>query len=730
MINKRLVLLIAQLFFFTSIFAQKTDFTIDDIFSSSKFYGKSVYGLRSMNDGLHYSAIENDSTISKYSYKTGKKVSDIVTIKKINNPAIKRFSNYKFNTDESKIIFYTNRRNIYRHSFTAAFFVWDLKQNKLYKVADKANQRLATLSPDGKKVAFVRNNNIFITDLASAKEVQVTFDGEFNKIINGAPDWVYEEEFGYSKAFAWSPNGKYLAYCKWNESEVPVFNMTMFKGMYPTHQNNALYPENYKFKYPKAGEKNSIVTVHCYNIKSKKTIEVNTGSEKDQYIPRLMWSPKNQLVFYRMNRLQNKLEFLYGDPDNGKSETFYLEENKRYVSADYFDYLTFIDKGEKFIYASERSGFLHLYLHNNKGEILNQITNGNFDVTSYYGFDKKNKKVYFQSDEDSPINRSVYVINIDGKNKKKLSHKEGTNRAVFSKKFQYFINYFSDANTPTIVTLNTSSGKQIRVLEDNSKLNKELAKKNFAKKEFFSFETSQGVKLNGWMMKPVTFDSSKKYPVLMTQYSGPNSQRALNNFRLGWEQILNAEGYIVVCVDGRGTGGRGEEFRKMTYLQLGKYETIDQIETAKYLGSLKYIDKNRIGIWGWSFGGFTSLNCLMQGADYFKMAIAVAPVTNWRYYDNIYTERFMRTPQENAKGYDNNSPINHVKKLKGKLLLIHGTADDNVHLQNSAELTEALVQNNKQFNMFYYTNRNHGIYGGNTRKHLFTQKINFIKNNL
>lgn len=725
------ILLIGSFLFLTSQgIAQETNFTIEDIFNSSDYYSRSVYGLNSMKDGIHYSAIANDSTIAKYSYKTGKKVADIVTVKEINSNEIKRFSNYKFNEDESKIIFYTHRKRIYRRSFTASYFVWDINKKKLYPVAKKANQRLATLSPDGKKVAFVRDNNIFIVHLSSAKETQVTTDGEFNKIINGAPDWVYEEEFGYNQAFSWSPNGEYLAYCKWDESKVPIFNMTLYKGLYPELLKNKLYPENYAFKYPKAGEKNSIVSVHSYHIKTKKTIEIEAEKENDQYIPRLTWSPKNEIVFYRLNRLQNKLEFFSANPQTGNTKIFYTEENKRYLEADYFDYLTFIENGEKFIYASERNGFLHLYLHNKDGKIIRQITQGDYDITAYYGYDKKNKKIYYQSAENSPINRDIYSIQIDGKGKNKLSQLIGTNYAVFSKTFEYYILYFSNANTPNLVSLNNIEGKQIRILEDNKALKEKLEKKNFSTKEFFSFKTSEGIELNGWIMKPLHFDPKKKYPILMTQYGGPNSQEVLNRFTIDWTQILVAEGYFVACVDGRGTGARGEEFRKQTYKQLGKYETIDQIETAKYLGKLNYIDADRIGIWGWSFGGFISLNCMTQGADYFKAGIAVAPVTNWRYYDNVYTERFMRTPKENSKGYDDNSPINHAEKLKGNLLLVHGTADDNVHLQNSVEIAEAFVQANKQFEMFYYTNRNHSIYGKNTRKHLFLKKINFLKKNL
>jgi len=725
-----IILLITATFASKSQNVEKTDITVADLYQTYSFYPKSVYGLTSMNDGLHYTTLIGDSVIAKYSYKTGNKVADLVLVKDFNNEAIKGISNYKFNNDETKIIFYINRERIYRRSFNAEYFVWDINAKKLFAVSNNGPQRLATISPDGKKIAFIRNNNIHITELTSGNEIQITNDGEWNKIINGAPDWVYEEEFEYNQAFDWSPDGKFLAYCKFDESGVQMFNMTVFKGLSPEKIKNALYPENQSFKYPKAGEDNSIVTVHSYNVNTKKTVLVNVGDETDQYIPRLKWSPNGKLVLYRLNRLQNKLEFLYANAETGTSEVFYTEENKRYIDENYFDNLTFLDNGNRFIYTSESNGYVHVYLYNGDGTLINQVTKGKWDVTNYLGYDSKKKLIYYQSAQPTPMQRSIYVIKTDGTGTKKLSTLTGTNSANFSKGFKYYINYYSNTSTPTLVTLHDYKGKQIRVLENNEPLKEKLKSTNFSPKEFFTFTTEQGSQLNGWMIKPVDFDSSRQYPVLMTQYSGPNSQQVLDDFWIGWEQILSAKGYIVACVDGRGTGGRGEDFRKNTYLQLGKYETVDQIETAKYLGTLNYIDAGRIGIWGWSYGGFMTLNCMTQGADYFKAGIAVAPVTNWRYYDNIYTERFMRTPQENAAGYDDNSPINHVDKLKGKLLIICGSADDNVHMQNTLEISEAFVQANKQFDMFIYTNRNHSIYGGNTRYHLYTKMLNFIKDNL
>ena len=723
--------------FFTSLVfpaiaqsTEKANITISDIHQTRAFQSKSVYGLTSMNDGVHYSALIGDSIIAKYSYTTGNKVADLVSINEIDNELITGFESYTFNADESKILFYINSEEIYRYSFTAEYFVWDIKTKKLLVVSEKGAQRLATLSPDGKKVAFVRDNNIFIRDFDSNSEIQITLDGEQNRIINGVPDWVYEEEFEYNQAFDWSPDSKYLAYCKFDESQVPQFNMTVYKGLRSERLENGVYPENYTFKYPKAGEANSVVTAHSYNVENQTTVDLNVGEETDQYIPRLKWSPNEKVVLYRLNRLQNKLEFLYADAETGASEVFYSEENERYIDEIYFDNLTFVNNGKQFIYTSERDGHLHIYLHNADGTLVNQITKGEWDVTEYLGFDAKNKLIYYQSAQPTAMQRSIYSVKMNGTGAKKLNALEGDNYAIFSSNFMYYVNYYSSVSIPKQVTLHDAKGKQIRILEDNKTLISKLDACNFSTKEFFSFTSEEGVKLNGWMLKPVDFDINKKYPVLMTQYSGPNSQEVLDQFEVGWEQVLAAEGYIVACVDGRGTGARGEEFRKMTYLQLGKYETLDQIAAAKYLGSLDFIDSNRIGIWGWSYGGFMALNCMTLGAEYFKMGIAVAPVTNWRYYDNVYTERFMRTPQENPNGYDENSPINHVDKLKGKLLIVHGTADDNVHLQNSIEISEALVQADKQFEMFYYTNRNHSIYGGNTRYHLFTKMMNFIKENL
>ncbi|MGZ4093416.1 MAG: S9 family peptidase, partial [Bacteroidia bacterium] len=562
-----------------------------------------------------------------------------------------------------------------------------------------------------------------IKDLDNGSETQITTDGENNKIKNGWSDWVYEEEFSKAESFFWNSNGTKIAYIRYDESKVKEFEMAIYNG---------LYPEQYKFKYPKAGEDNSIVSVHIYDLASKKTVTVDIGKETNIYIPRITWTgDANILSVQRMNRLQNKLELLFADAINGTTKVILTEEAKTYI--DITDDLTFLKGNKGFIWSSEKDGFNHLYQYDFTGKLVNQITKGNWDLMEFKGYDEATKTLYYVSTEVSPTDRDLYAVSLDGKSKRKLSTQKGTTDAEFSKSFKYYVSSYSNANTPTVYELHSADGKLIKVLEDNKELVAKLSEYDIAKKEFFTFKTSEGVELNGWMMKPVNFDATKKYPVFQFAYGGPGANECNNQWELfdyPWHQVLCSAGYIVVCVDNRGTLGRGREFKHSTYLQLGKLETIDQIEVAKYMGSQSYVDKNRIGFMGWSFGGYLSSLLITKGADYFKANIAVAPVTNWRYYDNIYTERFMRTPQENASGYDDNSPVNFVKNIKGKFLLIHGTADDNVHFQNSMEMNAALVKNNIPFEFMAYPNKNHGIGGGLTRVHLFSKMFEFIKLNL
>ena len=700
--------------------------TLDDILKNGTFYEDGITQPTPMNDGQHYAVIDRGTEIVKYSYKTGKKVATLATVEQLDDSTINYFTSFKFDRSESKIIFYTNRQNIYRRSFTANYYVWDIAAKKLTAVSNERRQQVATLSPDGTMVAYVSDNNLYIKRLTDGTETQVTTDGLKNSIINGIPDWVYEEEFEYNKAFCWSPDSRNLSWCRFDESAVPTYSFQMFAGLAPERVKNKLYPSDYTYKYPKAGECNSTVTVWNYNLYNEQKTKIDIGPETDQYIPRIKWSPAGKLVVYRLNRLQNHLELLYADAATGATEKFYDETNNWYIDETEFDRLTFNADGSKFLMMSERDGWNHIYLYKADGTLLNQVTKGEWDVTDFYGFDEQTNTVFYQSAERGAAVRDVYSVKTDGTDKKQVSKDLGTTNCVFSKGFKYYISEFSNAATPTVYTLHERSGKLIRTLENNQVLAYTLKNRQFCPKEFLSFTTPDGISLNAWMVKPAGFNPEMKYPVLMVQYSGPNSQQVLDEFNVGWEQVLAANGYIVFCCDGRGTGARGEAFRKVTYLQLGKYELADQLAAARYLKSLPYVDADRIGIWGWSFGGFMVLNCMTQGNGTFKAGIAVAPVTNWRYYDNIYTERFMRTPQVNADGYDLNSPITHAADLQGNLLLIHGSADDNVHWQNSAEMCEALVQADKQFDYFVYTNRNHSIYGGNTRLNLYELMTDFI----
>lgn len=581
----------------------------------------------------------------------------------------------------------------------------------------------ADFSPSGNKVAYVNANNLFVKDLSSGAITKITSDGELNRIINGATDWVYEEEFGLVQAFFWSPDGKQIAFYKFDESEVKEFSMDMFK--------NELYPSQYEFKYPKAGEDNSKLSIHLYNLEKNETSVISLNKDYE-YLPRMNWTKSSEILYVLgMNRHQNELDFILYNTSNKTSEVLFSENDKYYI--DIHDNTTFTDNGKSLIWSSEKSAFNHLYLVNLEDGSMQQITSGDWEVTKYHGMNSNGNKVFYTSNEEGVINRSLYSIDLDGSNKIKLSSGIGTHSSKFSNGMKYYSNTYSTADTPPYISLHNYTGEEIRVLENNSQLTNKMKEFDLTNKEFFSFTTSEDVSLNGWMIKPSDFDENKEYPVFMFLYGGPGSQQVLNSwgwFNYFWYQHLAQKGYIVACVDNRGTGGRGAEFKKMTYQQLGKYETIDQIEANKYLASLEYVDGNRIGIQGWSYGGYMSSLAITKGADVFKMAIAVAPVTNWRYYDNIYTERYMRTPQENASGYDDNSPINHVDSLKGSYLLIHGTADDNVHVQNTYEMVSALVKANKQFDLFVYPDKNHGIYGGNTRLHLYHKMTNFIEDNL
>ncbi|MDX9882547.1 MAG: S9 family peptidase [Prolixibacteraceae bacterium] len=725
-----IVSVILACFIANQVSAQKR-VELEDLFVLGTFYEKTVQGLRSMNDGLHYTTLENNRRIVKYSFQTGKQVAVLFDIDKIENAAIKNFSQYEFSDDETKILLTTDIRPIYRRSFTSEYYIWNSVTSELLRLSEKGPQQAAAFSPDGERVAFVRDNNLFIKSLKFGTESQVTRDGKKNEIINGVPDWVYEEEFSMNRAFRWSPDSKMLAFVRFDETEVPEYEMLLFNGLEQAKSGGKPYPEKRIIKYPKAGEKNSSVSVHVYEIKSKTTITADTGKETDMYLPRVLWTPDAaELAVMRLNRQQNKVDVLMVNPHTGDSRPFFTEKNKRYVSEEFLDDFIFLPDNSYFVVNSERNGFSHLYLYNRQGFEVRQLTDGKFDVTDFYGYNEKTKLFYYQAAKESPLRREIYYVSIDGKKAGKLSTQTGTNEAIFSSGFNYFINYFTDANTPNQVNLHDSKGKLVRVLEDNKELQEKLKEYNIPTKEFFSFKTPENVELNGWMIKPAGFDAAKKYPVLLTQYSGPESQRVTDEWKIDWNNYLALEGYLVVCTDPRGTAARGEDFRKATYMQLGKCESDDQIETAKYLCSLPYVDETKIGIWGWSYGGFISALTLAKGGELFKAAISVAPVTNFRFYDSVYSERYMRTPQDNPDGYDDHSVFAHIPGIKGQLLLVHGSADDNVHIQNTMELAEALVQAGIRFDMAIYTDQNHSIRNKNATMHLYKRFMQFLDHHL
>ena len=715
--------------------AQKKEVSLEEIWNGT-FREQRLQSLQSLNNGKEYVVLNRDrqtgvSSIDVYSYKTGEKTKTLVSSADLNG--INYFQDFRFSEDESKILLSTEVEPIFRRSSKEIFYVYDVASKSLTKVSDQKVQE-ASFSPDATKVAYVFENNIYILDLKTGNRTQVTEDGVVNSIINGVTDWVYEEEFTFVKAYAWNPTGEKIAYLKFDESEVPEFSMDLFK--------KDLYPTQEVFKYPKAGEANSEVSLHMYDVESQTSEEIDLGDKYDIasengevsenaigdfYIPRIKWTKDPMILSVQvMNRNQNNLDLMFVDAEDNDAELILNETDKAYV--DITDNLTFL-KDNSFIWTSEKDGYNHIYHYDEDGDLLDQVTSGNWEVTNYYGYDPKADVIYYQSTENGSVNRDVYSIKPNGKNKKRLTERTGTNSASFSADYTYFINSFNSVDTPNVYTLHRSkNGEQVREILNNKELLEKNAGYDFAAKELTTINVN-GNDLNMSVIKPTDFDETKEYPLLMFQYSGPGSQSVSNSY-FGtndyWHQLLANKGYIIVTIDGRGTGFKGADFKKVTYKELGKYEVEDQIAAAKQLGERAYIDADRIGIWGWSYGGFMSSNAILKGNDVFSAAIAVAPVTSWRFYDTVYTERYMRTPQENPSGYDENSPLNHVEKLKGDYLIIHGGGDDNVHVQNTMRMVEELIQANKQFDWAIYPDANHGIYGGNTRLHLYTLMTDFI----
>ncbi len=719
---------------FCTVFMAKADgLTLKEL--TSGFYSaRGISGVTPLLDGESYSQLSRDGKqIVRHSFKTGEETGVLFDVNNIRNRIrLDRIDGYQMSPDEKNILLRTKTRGIYRHSRTAEYYIYNVKNRTLSILSEGGPQEQPLWSRDGTMIAFVREGNLFLVKLLfNNSESQITKDGEFNKIINGKPDWVNEEEFSFARAFDFNADNTMLAWIRYDETEVPMFSFPWYKGMNPELTEYAGYPGSYDYKYPIAGAKNSVVSVHTFDIKSRATRQIQLPIPADSYVPRIFFTDEaEKLLVLTLNRHQNQLDIYLANPRSTECRVIVREQAECYVTEGALKNFEVTPGG--FVLMSERSGYKHLYLYDLNGTLRKQLTNGNYEVTSFYGYDIKTGTTYFASNQESPLRRSVYKSDAKGRLTRLSSSATGTNSAIFSKNFRYYMNTWSNINTPTITTLCDASGKTLKTLEDNAALRQKLAGLKLGERKFFSFTTSEGIQLNGFMVLPADFNPSVKYPVVMHQYSGPGSQQVVDSWSAGnmggclYEQYLAQEGFICVCVDGRGTGGRGRDFEQCTYLKLGQLESRDQVEAAIWLGNQTYVDKSRIAIWGWSFGGFNTLMSMSEGRPVFAAGVAVAAPTSWRYYDTVYTERFMRTPNENGVGYDD-SPISRASKLSGSLLLVHGLADDNVHFRNAAEYAEALVQADKDFRELVYTNRNHSIYGGNTRNHLFRQITQHFK---
>lgn len=727
---KRLLFIFTALFMLTAHVSAGGKITIPDI-TSGKFAAKTVNGINPIEGTDTYARISDDGKrVDCYSFKTGKLLRNLFDVSNTMGKKIDSFDGYILSPDGTRMLIQTKTKSIYRRSFTAVYYLYNIASRKLEPLSDGGPQQVPVWSKDGLQVAFVREGNIYLVKLLyDNAEVQVTKDGKFNEVINGLPDWVNEEEFGFNRALTFNADGTMICWLRYDEKDVKTYSLQMYKGMKPEKQENAVYPGFYSYKYPKAGEDNSKVTAWSYDIKSHRISKLQVPLDADGYMPRIKATDDaSKVVVYTMNRHQDELCLYSVNPRSTVAQLIVKEHVEKYVKEEAMEAVTFI--GNNVLLPSDRSGFMKLYIYSMNGQ-LHRTIGGDYDITAVYGYDAKTGDVYYQAAALGPSDRQVYVAHKNGKTVR-LSDKKGWNTALFSGDYQYFVNTWSDYNTPYVVTTRDNNGRVISTLQDNADLKAKVAESGFAKRESFSFTTSEGVQLNGWILKPLNFDASKRYPVIMHQYSGPGSQQVTDSWSAGsmgqggaFDSYLAQQGFIVVSVDGRGTGGRGADFEKCTYLKIGDLESKDQVEAALYLGSLPFVDKDRIGIWGWSYGGFNTLMSMSEGRGVFRAGVAIAPPTSWRFYDSIYTERYMRTPKENPDGYDVN-PIVRAHKLHGALLLCHGTADDNVHPQNSYEYAEALVQADKDFSELYYTNRNHSIYGGNTRNHLLRQVANFF----
>ena len=738
MMNRRLIVWATSLCLMVSVSGIRAGEKLSlKAITSGEFRSEVMQAVRPLADGETYGQMSADGKrVESYSFRTGQRVAVLFYVATARGAKLDQVDDYIMSPDGRRMLIQTQTKPIYRHSFTAVFYIYDIRNNKLEPLSDGGPQQTPVFSPDGNQIAFVRDNNIYLVKLLfDNAESQVTKDGKRNEIINGIPDWVYEEEFSTNSSMVFSADSRQIIWIRYDESAVKQYSMQLFKGLAPERKEFATYPGAYTYKYPVPGEVNSKVSVWSYDIQSRQTRKIDVPLDDDGYIPRIKaTSDPAKIAVFTMNRHQDKLRIYMANPLSTVCQLAIEDQVEKYIKEEVMEGVQIT--GQHILLPSERDGYNHLYLYNLNGQLQRQIVTDKYVVKSVYGYDEKTGDTYFAANPNGPMEQQVMVAHANGK-MEVLTPKAGVNNAIFSQNFKYFINSWSDIHHPVQYTLCQNNGKTLVTLIDNQKLLQKLAGYELGTKAFFSFTTSEGVELNGWMVKPADFDASKKYPVIMYQYGGPGSQEVLNQWNIGMnnngailEQYLCQEGYICVCVDNRGTGGRGAAFEKCTYLRLGEQEARDQVETALWLGQQSYVDKDRIGIWGWSYGGWNTLMSMSEGRQVFRAGVAIAPPTNWRFYDTVYTERYMRTPQENQQGYDDVNPIARASQLHGALLICHGLADDNVHYQNTAEYVEALVQADKDFRQLVYTNRNHGIYGGNTRNHLFRQAINHFNANL
>lgn len=710
-----------------NIHAQVKELTVQEIFSNRSFFPRGFGNVKWISDAEKYSYTKFDTeskSMSIYVYDIKNDIEELLVkgsdLKPSGSEEPIVMTNYEWSPDEKYILF-TGSLPARSLKTGGAFYIYDVEKKIIVHSVESEHEQInISFSPDSKKIAFVRNYNILIFDLTNGMEKQLTFDGN-PLVLNGVFDWVYEEEFSVIKGYDWSPDSKSIAYWQLDQTYVPAIQIAKW---------DSLYFNFHEMRYPKSGATNSTVNIGVVDLENAKTKWMDIGEEKDIYVARINFTANPDLLsIQRLNRLQNKLDFILAERSTGKSKIIFSETDSCWV--DVHDNLRFLNDKKTFLWTSEKDGFNHIYIYDYNGKQVRQLTRGNFEVDAIQSVDEKSGVVFFSSNERGTIYHDLYAIKFDGYGKMRLTIDAGYHSVSLSQPTKYYIDRFSTANKATITTLYSVEGKKLKELSTSDM--KFAEEYGFSPVENLTFTTSDGISLNAQMIKPHNFDPDKKYPVLIYNYSGPGSQIVSDRwggFNLVWHQLLAQKGYVIFMLDNRGTGGRGKSFKNVVYKNLGKWEVNDMIEGAKYLSSLGFVDVSRIGIWGWSYGGYMSALTLMRGHEYFKAAISVAPVTHWKFYDTIYTERFMSLPSLNVEGYENTSVLSEVKNLKGKLLLVHGTADDNVHFQNAVVLVNELIKENKQFQTMYYPEKDHGIYGGKTREQLYTMMTNFILENL